>query len=122
MTNKVKILNAGDSQLFIGQIIDINRLREINIDLLNKNKTPVTAKNLVLSLEVAPNKTDSFFSSASFQDTKKILTDACVKSVIDPLTALKENVMLGFLIPAGTGLIEPEKVIANGEKMYKKEY
>jgi DNA-directed RNA polymerase subunit beta' len=122
MTNLVKILNPGDSSLFIGQVIDHNQLRKINNDLLMDGKTPLTAINLVFGLDSVPSKASSFLSAASFQDTKKILTDASVKNQVDELLALKENVMLGNLIPAGTGLAKKLEVIENGQKMYKKEY
>jgi DNA-directed RNA polymerase subunit beta' len=122
MTNLVKVLNPGDSSLFIGQIIDNNQLRKINNELLMGGKTPLTAINLVFGLDSVPSKASSFLSAASFQDTKKILTDASVRSQVDELRALKENVMLGNLIPAGTGLAKKLDVIENGQKMYKKEY
>jgi DNA-directed RNA polymerase subunit beta' len=122
MTNLVKVLNPGDSSLFIGQVIDNNQLRKINNELLMTGKTPLTAINLVFGLDSVPSKASSFLSAASFQDTKKILTDASVKSQIDGLHALKENVMLGNLIPAGTGLANKLDIIENGQKMYKKEY
>jgi DNA-directed RNA polymerase subunit beta' len=124
MTNKVQVLNEGDSQFFRGQIIDINTLTKTNNELLMNGKSPITAKNLVFGLDTAPSKADSFLSAASFQDTKKILTDAVVKNQKDMLQTLKENVMLGNLIPAGTGRddVTPESVVDNGEKMYEKEY
>jgi DNA-directed RNA polymerase subunit beta' len=122
MTNKVKVLNPGDSSFFIGQVIDANTLRKTNNELLTNDKVPLTAINLVFGLDSTPSKTDSFLSAASFQDTKKILTDAAVRSQVDRLQALKENVMLGNLIPAGTGLLNKDDVIAAGQKMYKKEY
>jgi DNA-directed RNA polymerase subunit beta' len=122
MTNKVKVLNPGDSPFFIGQVIDANILRKVNNELLTNDKVPLTAINLVFGLDSAPSKADSFLSAASFQDTKKILTDAAVRSQIDRLQALKENVMLGNLIPAGTGLLDKADIIEAGQKMYKKEY
>jgi DNA-directed RNA polymerase subunit beta' len=122
MTNKVKVLNPGDSSFFIGEVIDIGILRKINNELLIDNKTPVTAINLIFGLDTAPSKSDSFLAAASFQDTKKILTDGSVKNQIDNLRALKENVMLGNLIPAGTGLAKRLDILENGQKMYKKQY
>jgi DNA-directed RNA polymerase subunit beta' len=122
MTNKVRVLNPGDSSFFIGQIIDLNVLRKTNNVLLVADKTPITATNLVFGLDTAPSKADSFLSAASFQDTKKILTDASVRNQIDHLHTLKENVMLGNLIPVGTGLLKKIEIIEQGTKMYKKEY
>lgn len=103
MTNKMKILNPGDSDLFIGQIITINQYIETNTQLLLDGKTPMTASNLIFGLDDIPAHSESFLSAASFQDTKKILTDAAARSQKDYLYGLKENVMLGRLIPAGTG-------------------
>jgi DNA-directed RNA polymerase subunit beta' len=122
MTSKVKVLNPGDSSFFIGEIIDIGVLRRTNNELLLNDKTPITAINLVYGLDTAPSKSDSFLAAASFQDTKKILTDGSVKNQTDNLRALKENVMLGNLIPAGTGLAKKLDILENGQKMYKKEY
>lgn len=103
MTNKMKILNSGDSDLFIGQIITINQYIDINTQLLLENKNPMTATNLIFGLDEIPAHSESFLSAASFQDTKKVLTDAAARSQKDYLLGLKENVMLGRLIPAGTG-------------------
>lgn len=122
MSNKVKVLNPGDSKYFIGEVIDINSFTIENTKLLCDGKAPATAVNLIFGLEQAPSKAGSFLSAASFQDTKKILTDAVVRSQIDYLQGLKENVMLGNLIPAGTGIEDRDQVIYDGEEMYKKEY
>jgi DNA-directed RNA polymerase subunit beta' len=122
MTNKVKILNAGDSDLFVGKVIELSEFTKLNTDLLLKNKTPITALSLVLGLDSIPAHGKSFLSAASFQDSKKILTDAAVKRQTDFLFGLKENVMLGGLIPAGTAYKTSEEIIENGDKMYRKEY
>ncbi|MDE7433767.1 MAG: hypothetical protein K2M43_01300 [Mycoplasmoidaceae bacterium] len=122
MTNKVKVLNRGDSNFFIGQVIDINTFTQTNIELISNNQTPITACNLIFGLEIVPSKVDSFLSAASFQDTKKILIDSAARSQTDALRGLKENVMLGNLIPAGTGLADKEQMEKDGQKMYKKEY
>lgn len=122
MTNKAKVLSPGDSKFFIGQIIDLKVLQKENNALLLAKKVPITAINAVFSLDNAPAKADSFLSAASFQDTKKILTDAAVRSQTDKLRTLKENVMIGGLIPVGMGLIDKQEVIERGAKMYEKEY
>lgn len=103
MTSKMKVLNPGDSQYFIGQIISINDFNNTNKQLLIEGKMPINAINLIFGLDEIPAHFDSFLSAASFQDTKKVLTDAAIHSQIDHLHGLKENVMLGGLIPAGTG-------------------
>ena len=123
LTNKVQIQDAGDSEFFVGQIVDINIFRQANTDLImHKSKKPATAINLIFGLDEAPSKTGSFLAAASFQDTKKILTDASVKGEIDTLKGLKENVIFGNLIPCGTGQKESEEIIAFGEEMYKHQY
>ena len=112
MTNKMKVLNPGDSEFFVGQIININDYIDINKQLLNANRAPITAINVIYGLDDIPAHSVSFLSAASFQDTKKILTDAAIKNQADYLRGLKENVMLGRLIPAGTGIkkIEENKI------------
>lgn len=123
LTNKVQIQDAGDSPFFIGQILDINTFRKENEKLiLAPNKVPATAINLIFGLDEAPSKTGSFLAAASFQDTKKILTDACVKGQIDNLNGLKENVIFGNLIPCGTGKKDSDDIIDEGKKMFKLEY
>ena len=104
MTNKMKVLSPGDSEYFVGQIISINDYINTNKQLLISNRAPITAVNVIYGLDDIPSHSDSFLSAASFQDTKKVLTDAAIKNQADYLKGLKENVMLGRLIPAGTGL------------------
>ncbi|MDE6645900.1 MAG: DNA-directed RNA polymerase subunit beta' [Malacoplasma sp.] len=123
LTNKVKVQDTGDNKLFIGQIIDVNAFRKENEKLLmSDNLMPATAVNLIFGLDEAPSKTGSFLAAASFQDTKKILTDACVKGQIDHLNGLKENVIFGNLIPCGTGKKNSEEIIKEGKEMYELEY
>ncbi|MGL4647698.1 MAG: DNA-directed RNA polymerase subunit beta' [Mycoplasmoidaceae bacterium] len=122
LTNKVQVFDLGDTPFFIGQIVDINRFREENEKLIGTNKRLATAVNLIFGLDEAPLKSDSFLSAASFQDTKKILTDASVRGQVDNLNGLKENVIFGNLIPSGTGKSNPEEIIRIGDEMYKYEY
>lgn len=123
LSNKVQIQDAGDSNFFIGQIVDINLFRKENESLiLSKNKRPATAINLIFGLDEAPSKTGSFLAAASFQDTKKILTDASVKGQIDTLKGLKENVIFGNLIPCGTGQKDSQEIIEFGNEMFKHQY
>ena len=105
MTNKIKVLNPGNSKFFMGQIIDVNTFTQTNIELINKKQTPIVGVNVIYGLEAIPSKVDSFLSAASFQNTKQILIEAAIKSQKDKLFGLKENVMLGNLIPAGTGFL-----------------
>lgn len=123
LTNKVQVQDAGDSKFFIGEIVDINTFRAENEKLLlSDKKHPATAVNLVFGLDEAPSKTGSFLAAASFQDTKKILTDACVRSDVDHLNGLKENVIFGNLIPCGTGKKAIEEVVTEGNVMFEHEY
>ncbi|OBU78322.1 DNA-directed RNA polymerase subunit beta' [Mycoplasmoides gallisepticum] len=122
LTNKLQVIDVGDSDYFVGQTVDINKFRKEVTNMLIANKRPPVAINQVFGLDEAPAKTGSFLSAASFQDTKKILTDAAVKNQIDYLVGLKENVILGNLIPAGTGFMSSEEIIKAGEEALEKEY
>ena len=104
MLKKVRIEEAGDSQYLPGALIDILELEDENERLLAEGKEPATAEQTLLGITKASLATSSFLSAASFQETTKVLTDAAIKGKIDPLIGLKENVLLGKLIPAGTGL------------------
>ncbi|GAA5414760.1 DNA-directed RNA polymerase subunit beta' [Ureaplasma ceti] len=122
LTTKVKVVNPGDSDLFIGEIISINEFRRIAQELLSQGKVPPMILNQVFGLDNAPAMSGSFLSAASFQDTKKTLTDAAARAQVDYLAGLKENVILGNLIPAGTGLEDSETILAEGLEMMSKEY
>lgn len=122
LTNKVQVTDPGESDYFVGQVVDVNTFRNVNMQLLMANKQPAIAINQVFGLDEAPSKSGSFLSAASFQDTKKILTDAAVRAQVDNLIGLKENVILGNLIPAGTGYLQSEEIIKLGEEAAKNEY
>lgn len=103
MSSKAKILNAGDSQKYLaGQIVDLSKLEREN-DLLRKGKkAEIKAENLIIGISRVAIKTDSFLSAASFQETTSVLIDAAIQGKYDYLKGLKENVIIGRLIPAGT--------------------
>lgn len=122
LTNKIQVFDPGETSFFVGEIVDINKFREENIRVFKANKRLASGTNLIFGLDEAPAKSDSFLSAASFQDTKKILTDAAVKGQIDLLYGLKENVIFGNLIPCGTGKKNPSDIINEGHIMYNKEY
>ncbi|MCQ2748310.1 MAG: DNA-directed RNA polymerase subunit beta', partial [Mycoplasmoidaceae bacterium] len=123
LTNKLRVLSPGDSSYFIGETTDINTFTEVCNKMLAAGKELPTAMNEIYGLDnVATSKKGPFLAAASFQDTKKILTDAAIRGDVDTLMGLKENVMIGNLLPVGTGLQKPEEVIAKGDEMYKKEY
>ncbi len=106
MLRKVEIATPGDTRLLRGEQIDYLRVKEINEELLEENPKakPATFENLLLGITKASLVTESFISAASFQETTRVLTDAAVRGARDDLRGLKENVIVGRLVPAGTGL------------------
>lgn len=104
MLRKVRIDDAGDTDLMTGTSVDTFTFRDANIAAEEEGLTPASGKPILLGITKASLATDSFLSAASFQETTRVLTDAAVKGKIDPLLGLKENVIIGTLIPAGTGL------------------
>ena len=104
MLKKVKIENSGDTNLLPGDVIDVFDYEAENERVLQEGGMPVTAKRVLLGITKAALSTESFLSSASFQETSRVLTDAALKGKVDHLRGLKENVIIGKLIPAGTGL------------------
>ena len=109
MLNKVTIIDSGDTGLLQGSRVSVERFTEENTKALLQGKRPAVCKPLVLGITKAALETDSFLSAASFQETTRVLTDAAIKAKRDNLHGLKENVITGKLIPAGTGLRTPEE-------------
>ena len=103
MISKIKIVNSGDTYFLPGTMVNINQFTEINKNLILEGKTPATGRPVLLGITKASLETDSFLSAASFQETTRILTDAAIHGRVDHLNGLKENVIIGKLIPAGTG-------------------
>ena len=110
MLHKVKIETAGDADMLPGDMIDINTFDEENRRLTLNGRENATGKRTLLGITRAALATDSFLSAASFQETTRVLTDAAIKGKIDPLLGLKENVIIGKLIPAGTGMSRYRKI------------
>jgi DNA-directed RNA polymerase subunit beta' len=104
MLKKVRIEESGDSEYLPGTLVDILDFDEMNENLIDAGKEPAQGQQVMLGITKASLATNSFLSAASFQETTKVLTDAAIKGKIDPLIGLKENVLLGKLIPAGTGM------------------
>jgi DNA-directed RNA polymerase subunit beta' len=104
MINRIRIVDAGDTTLLNGKVISINEFTNVNKNALLEGKKPATGRPVLLGITKASLETDSFLSAASFQETTKVLTDAAIKGKVDELKGLKENVIVGKLIPAGTGL------------------
>ena len=104
MLNKVRVEDPGDTELFIASLVDMYDFEEANNKAIEAGKRPAKGKRVLLGITKASLATDSFLSAASFQETTKVLTDAAIKGKTDELLGLKENVIIGKLIPAGTGL------------------
>ncbi|HBY83487.1 DNA-directed RNA polymerase subunit beta' [Staphylococcus warneri] len=104
MLRKVRIIEAGDTKLLPGSLVDIHNFTDANRDAFKERKRPATAKPVLLGITKASLETESFLSAASFQETTRVLTDAAIKGKRDDLLGLKENVIIGKLIPAGTGM------------------
>ena len=113
MMRKYRVLTAGDTDLLPGSSVDRVEFEEANEKVMRKGGEPATGERVLLGITKAALATSSFLSAASFQETTRVLTDAAVKGKVDPLVGLKENIIIGKLIPAGTGIkayteIEPE--------------
>jgi len=106
MLRQVSVIDAGDSNFLLGEHVEKWRFEEENLRIIEKNGKPAVAEPLLLGITKASLSTESFISAASFQETTKVLSDAAVAGKIDFLKGLKENVIMGRLIPAGTGLAE----------------
>ena len=109
MTRKVHVDDAGDSDLLIGTLMDVLDFEDVNNEIRRRNEAgenlrEASASRVLLGITKAALQTESFLSAASFQETTKVLTEAAIKGKIDHLTGLKENVIIGKLIPAGTGM------------------
>ena len=117
MLKKVKIEDSGDSSMFMGSLVDINDFKDTNKELEAEGKTPAKGQRVLLGITKASLATESFLSAASFQETARVLTEAAIKGKRDSLIGLKENVIIGKLIPAGTGLtIYRNKNITKGNE------
>ena len=104
MLRKVRIIDAGDTSLLPGALVEIHTFTDANKEIFKQRKRPATAKPVLLGITKASLETESFLSAASFQETTRVLTDAAIKGKRDDLLGLKENVIIGKLIPAGTGM------------------
>lgn len=123
MLRKVKVNNPNDTELLMNELIDRNRLEQANEKVLEAGGMPATATRVLLGISKAALATESFLSAASFQETARVLTDAAIKNKVDNLMGLKENVIIGKLIPAGTGMKQYRNVALEftGEKTPQRE-
>jgi len=104
MLRKVRVIEAGDTELLPGSLLDIHQFTEANKEAITNGKIPATCRPVILGITKASLETESFLSAASFQETTRVLTDAAIKGKRDELLGLKENVIIGKLVPAGTGM------------------
>ena len=104
MISKIRIIESGDTRFLPGSLVNFNEFTDGNKEVIISGKKPASGKPILLGITKASLETDSFLSAASFQETTRILTDASIKGKVDNLSGLKENVIIGKLIPAGTGV------------------
>ncbi len=116
MLRKVKIEDAGDTDMLPGGLIDIFRFEKENDEVIRNGGQPAVAKRVLLGITKASLATESFLSAASFQETTRVLTEAAIKGKVDPLVGLKENVIIGKLIPAGTGMSRYNNIVVHHEE------
>ena len=121
MLKKVRVENPGDSSMAAGSMVDVNEFNEENEKLAEDGKTLATGKRLLLGITKASLATESFLSAASFQETTRVLTEAAIKGKVDELIGLKENVIIGKLIPAGTGMAAYRNIKINTDEQEKQE-
>ena len=116
MLKKVRVEDNGDTDMFPGTLIDMYEFQDKNNEVIAEGKRPATGKRVLLGITKASLATDSFLSAASFQETTRVLTEAAVKGKIDDLVGLKENVIIGKLIPAGTGMQKYQNIHISTEE------
>ncbi|WP_318616154.1 DNA-directed RNA polymerase subunit beta' [Sporosarcina sp. YIM B06819] len=118
MLRKVRVIEAGDTDLLPGSLLDIHQFSDANAVVLKVGKVPATCRPVILGITKASLETESFLSAASFQETTRVLTDAAIKGKTDELLGLKENVIIGKLVPAGTGMQRYRHIVMEqgGEK------
>ena len=115
MLKKIRIENAGDTDYLPGTLVDVLEYEDLNEKLIAEGKEPAEGKQVMLGITKAALATNSFLSAASFQETTKVLTEAAIKGKVDPLIGLKENVIIGKLIPAGTGMKRYRNVLLDSD-------
>ena len=117
MLQKVRVLEAGETEFLEGEHVDKQVFRDENDRMKKRKETPSTAEPLLLGITKASLTTQSFISAASFQETTRVLTDAAIRGAKDDLLGLKENIIIGHLIPAGTGMYRYQDVELEGLEM-----
>ncbi|MFV8815927.1 DNA-directed RNA polymerase subunit beta', partial [Aerococcus urinaeequi] len=126
MLRKVRVLDPGSTDLLPGKLMDTADFTDANTQAIRSGELPATARPVLLGITKAALETNSFLSAASFQETTKVLTDAAIRGKEDHLLGLKENVIIGKIIPAGTGMaryreMEPKKIGDTQQLIYGEE-
>ncbi|MHA6259182.1 DNA-directed RNA polymerase subunit beta' [Sporosarcina sp. CAU 1771] len=116
MLRKVRIIEAGNTDLLPGSLVDIHQFSDANKVVLEAGKIPATCRPVILGITKASLETESFLSAASFQETTRVLTDAAIRGKMDELLGLKENVIIGKLVPAGTGMQRYRQILMDKEE------
>ncbi len=116
MLKKVRVEDNGDTDMFPGSLVDMYEFEDKNNEMIAEGKRPATGRRVLLGITKASLATDSFLSAASFQETTRVLTEAAIKGKVDDLVGLKENVIIGKLIPAGTGMKKYQDLHISTEK------
>ena len=119
MLRKVVITDPGDSELILGEQAEFSKVREINLSLREAKKAEIKFDRILLGITKASLATESFISAASFQETTRVLTEAATTGRVDHLRGLKENVVVGRLIPAGSGLAKLNSEVENIEEEFE---
>ena len=119
MLKKIKIEDNGDTDMFTGSLVDVHEFEDKNKEAIEQGLRPATGKHTLLGITKASLATESFLSAASFQETTRVLTEAAIKGKVDNLIGLKENVIIGKLIPAGTGMAKYKEIHINTEQEEK---
>ncbi|MCQ2523761.1 MAG: DNA-directed RNA polymerase subunit beta' [Lachnospiraceae bacterium] len=119
MLKKIRVENNGDAEFLPGTLVDVLEFEDMNEQLIAEGKQPAEGSQIIMGITKAALATNSFLSAASFQETTKVLTEAAIKGKIDPLIGLKENVILGKLIPAGTGMKRYRDVELSSDSRYE---
>ncbi|WLR58087.1 DNA-directed RNA polymerase subunit beta' [Guptibacillus hwajinpoensis] len=115
MMRKIRVIDAGDTEVLPGSLVDIHQFKGVNRKVLKQGGLPATGRPVLLGITKASLETESFLSAASFQETTRVLTDAAIKGKRDELLGLKENVIIGKLVPAGTGMQRYRRINVAGE-------
>ena len=116
MLKKIRVEENGDTEFLPGTMVDTLEFEDVNKQMVAEGKEPAVGEPVMLGITKASLATNSFLSAASFQETTKVLTEAAIKGKVDPLIGLKENVIIGKLIPVGTGMREYRDVKLNTDK------